>query len=111
MIDDLPLSLRHRLSVTTTGHLTPCWLWTASDSGTGRGGGYGRVSWDGQTWATHKLVWYLIRRRLLIGKRQLDHLCNQRRCCNPEHLEEVSHVENQKRRDRRRIERNSMTCA
>jgi hypothetical protein len=29
---------------------------------------------------------------------QVDHLCNNRLCCNPEHLELVTHQENQKRR-------------
>ena len=33
------------------------------------------------------------------GNKQIDHRCRNRRCVNPDHLEMVSHIENQKRRD------------
>lgn len=32
------------------------------------------------------------------GNKQVDHLCNQRLCCNPQHLELVTHQTNQRRR-------------
>ncbi|WP_368074186.1 HNH endonuclease signature motif containing protein [Staphylococcus aureus] len=35
------------------------------------------------------------------GKKQIDHLCGQRLCCNPAHLEMVTHLTNQKRRAKR----------
>ena len=35
------------------------------------------------------------------GKKQVDHLCNQRLCCNPAHLNLVTHLTNQRRRDAR----------
>ncbi|QYW01794.1 HNH endonuclease [Stenotrophomonas phage Paxi] len=31
----------------------------------------------------------------------MDHLCNQRKCCNPQHLELVTHLQNQRRRVKR----------
>jgi hypothetical protein len=47
---------------------------------------------------------------LLVGPvpadRALDHLCRRRNCCRPEHLEPVTHSENEKRkawRYRRRL--------
>lgn len=76
----------------------PCWVWIGPDSGDGRGGGYGRVSYQGQTHAVHILMYEFFN-----GKRrrgwQVDHGCGNRRCCNPVHLEQVTHEENQRRRD------------
>lgn len=76
---------------------SPCHLWQGGDSGKGRGGGYARMSLNGQTVAV-PLVVYTHYYGYIPGKKQIDHLCNQRLCCNPAHLEMVSHKENQKRR-------------
>lgn len=81
---------------------SPCHLWTGSTSGNGRGGGYGRMCLDGQTVATH-LVAYTHYFGYIPGKKQVDHLCNQRLCCNPQHLELVTHLKNQRRRAKRKI--------
>lgn len=86
-----------RTETKDTGYETPCELWTGPDSGSGRGGGYGRMSLNGQTVAVH-LVVYTHYYGYIPGNRQVDHLCNQRLCCNPAHLELVTHKTNQKRR-------------
>jgi hypothetical protein len=87
---------------------TPCWIWTGGTSGAaykaheapkkGRGHGYGRMSLDGQTVAVHLVVWTHYN-GFIPGKKQLDHLCRNRRCVQPAHLELVTHRVNQKRRD------------
>ena len=82
------------------GKPSPCLIWTGSDSGTGRGGGYGRLSLNGQTVAVH-LVAYTHYFGYIPGKKQIDHLCCQRRCWNPGHLELVTHLTNQRRRTKR----------
>lgn len=82
-LDDLPAQLASKIELCP---IKGCWLWTGSTSGTGRGGGYGRLTWRGATWATHKLVWLLSGGRLLRQREQLDHECRVRRCCNPAHL-------------------------
>ena len=79
------------------GHPSPCHLWTGPTSGTGRGGNYGRMSLNGQTVAPH-IVAYTHYYGYVPGNRQVDHLCNQRLCCNPAHLELVTHKTNQRRR-------------
>jgi hypothetical protein len=79
---------------------SPCHLWQGSDSGTGRGGGYPRMSLNGQTVAVH-IVSYVNKNGFVPGKKQVDHLCNNRMCVNPDHLEMVTHKENQRRRDAR----------
>lgn len=87
------------------GHPSPCHLWQGPTSGTGRGGDYGRMSLNGQTVATH-IVAFTHYYGYVPGKKQIDHLCNQRRCCNPAHLEMVSHLTNQRRRAKRAKESN-----
>lgn len=77
-----------------------CYVWTGPDSGTGRGGGYPRMSVDGATMAVHIVMW-VIRNGPIPPKKQLDHLCNRRRCVNPDHLELVTHLKNQRRRAER----------
>lgn len=83
------------------GMATPCWEWTGPDSGTGRGGGYGRMSVDGATMAVHIVMW-IIHNGPIPPRKQIDHRCAFRRCCNPDHLEMVTHKRNQRRRDARR---------
>lgn len=77
---------------------TPCWIWRGPDSGDGRGGGYPRVSLDGQTVAVHRVTFTHLH-GYIPGKKQIDHVCRNRMCVNPDHLEMVTHKENQKRRD------------
>lgn len=101
MLSDLPERIRSRIFLCCKKDLsTPCWLWTGAHSGRGKGGGYGRVSWLGRTVAVHRLVFFLIRGRWP-WKRQLDHLCETRACCNPDHLEPVTNRVNNRRRVRR----------
>ena len=79
---------------------SPCHIWTGPDSGTGRGGGYGRCSIDGQTVAVH-LVIFTHFFGYKPSKKQVDHLCNNRLCCNPDHLVLVTHLKNQRLRAKR----------
>ncbi len=76
---------------------TECWGWTGPTSGDGRGGGYARMSLDGQTVAVHRVMATLFM-GYIPGKKQVDHTCRNRLCVNPEHLEIVTHKRNQKRR-------------
>ena len=82
------------------GQPSPCHIWTGPDSGDGKGGGYARMSLNSQTVAVH-LVVYTYYFGYIPGKKQIDHLCNQRLCCNPVHLEMVTHLTNQRRRAKR----------
>jgi len=75
---------------------TGCWEWQGANSGTGRGGGYGRVCISGCTSATHKVVYTHFYGYVPNGE-QIDHLCMNRLCCNPVHLELVTPKQNIKR--------------
>lgn len=103
--DEIIQRIQLRTQVVDTGHVidgqkSPCYLWTGPTSGTGRGGGYGRMSLNGHTVAVH-LVAYTHFYGYIPGNRQVDHLCNQRLCWNKDHLELVSHLTNQRRRTAR----------
>lgn len=94
-----------RVELRDLGHIvdgqpSPCHIWTGPDSGDGKGGGYGRMSLNSQTVAVH-LVVFTHYYGYIPGKKQIDHLCSNRRCCNPAHLEMVTHLTNQRRRAKR----------
>ena len=76
---------------------TGCWEWQGPTSGNGRGGGYGRMSLYGQTVAVH-IVMFVNFFGYIPSKKQIDHKCTNRICCNPDHLEMVTHKQNQRRR-------------
>ncbi|WP_419827679.1 HNH endonuclease [Sphingomonas sp.] len=65
-----------------------CWLWIGA-IGTG---GYGNCMIDGRVQNVHRIT--LGRFRVIEGGKVADHLCRQRSCCNPDHLEQVSNQEN-----------------
>lgn len=90
-------ALKEFLGFYIDGLESECWIWQGSDSGTGRGGGYGRMSLNGSTVAVH-IVMYVNEFGFVPGKKQIDHLCSNRMCCNPAHLEMVTHKQNQRRR-------------
>jgi HNH endonuclease len=69
-----------------------CWTWR----GAANGKGYGSVGHEGRTWSTHKLVYELLVGPVSEGL-QIDHLCLNKRCCNPDHLEPVTPKQNANR--------------
>ena len=67
-----------------------CWLWDGSHDLCG----YGMWKVAGLfNWKVHRLVWELLRGPIPQGK-QLDHLCRNTGCSNPDHLEPVTSREN-----------------
>lgn len=62
-----------------------CWVWQGSKDRSG----YGHVRVDHRTLYTHRVVYEVMVEDIPAGL-QLDHLCRNRSCCNPEHLEPVT---------------------
>jgi hypothetical protein len=69
-----------------------CWIFT----GNRNGGGYGLISVNGKGRAAHRVAYEQIIGEVPDGL-ELDHLCNRPACCNPDHLEPVTHQENVRR--------------
>lgn len=69
-----------------------CWIWGGSTTR----GGYGTVSFSECKTTAHRAA-YLAWKGPLEPYQHVDHLCNNTRCINPEHLEAVTHQENVRR--------------
>jgi hypothetical protein len=73
------------------GYLTPCRIYTG-----GLIKGYGRMGYFGKTLLAHVVFYERVYGPVPKGL-EVDHLCRQRDCCEPLHLEAVTHKENMRR--------------
>lgn len=69
-----------------------CWVWTASKVHDG----YGRFWSGGRVLLAHRVAYELEVGPIPDGL-SLDHLCKNRACVRPDHLEPVTHTENIRR--------------
>ena len=75
-------SPRQRLDYySTPDRLSGCHIW----HGPSVNGGYGHLRYHGQKWLAHRLAWTLKHGPIPDGM-ILCHRCDERRCCNPDHL-------------------------
>ncbi len=80
--------LMRRITISESG----CWQWTGAIDASGYGRiGIGRRG-EGVNY-THRVAYELFVGPIPKG-RDLDHLCRNRPCCNPEHLEAVERLVN-----------------
>lgn len=93
-------SKRHNKSLTVSERIlasvskddTGCWTWVRS---TDRDG-YGQFRFQSRQWIAHRASYEQFVGPIPSGL-TLDHLCRNRRCVNPAHLEPVVHKENVRR--------------
>lgn len=85
---ELPNTFLDRFVVAENG----CWLWTAAKTN----GGYGRFPWRCKTVLAHRFAYETLVGRIPDGL-HIDHLCRQRDCVNPAHMEPVTQWENTRR--------------
>lgn len=96
-IADLPANMRAKIAL----ELPPvaevpglCWGWQNCTNSRG----YGCVAVKGKSQLAHRVAYILLVGPISDGL-QIDHLCLNRRCCNPDHLEAVTAAVNIRRTD------------
>ncbi len=86
---------------------TGCWEWQGRTNRNGYGWGQQR---PGQPYRVmHRIMWEDAHNGPVPDDLQLDHLCRNRVCCNPQHLEPVTGSENTTRQDH--ANRRKDTCS
>lgn len=86
---DMRTRIEERIQVDEQG----CWLWPKIMAN-----GYGQISVGAQTLLAHRAAYEVWKGPITSGL-EVDHLCNVRRCVNPEHLLAVPPLENKLRSD------------
>jgi hypothetical protein len=69
--------------------LDGCWMWTGSRTDDG----YGIVWHNGKCQCAHRVAYEITCGPIPEGH-ELDHTCQVRACCNPDHLKPMTHAEN-----------------
>jgi len=78
--------------------ITNCWNWLGYIAKNG----YAKIGSKFHTTLAHKYL-YEIKYGKVAKNKELDHLCRNRKCVNPDHLEEVSRLENSRRGSKTKI--------
>jgi hypothetical protein len=76
------------LSRLAVGGFNSCWEWQGEIAD-----GYGRVWWESKNKLVHRIMYEWVNGKIPADL-QVDHVCCNRRCANPIHLELVTNHEN-----------------
>jgi len=94
MLTNLPANMQNKASIELcpVAGMDFCWAWTGCINSRG----YGCVRINGTTYLSHRVAYELLVGPIDAGL-QIDHLCENKRCCNPNHLEAVTRKTNMER--------------
>ena len=67
-----------------------CWLWIGAKNGRE---GYGYIGFKRHIVPAHRIAW-MMKYGDIPDNMELDHICREHTCVNPEHLDLVTHREN-----------------
>lgn len=73
-----------------------CWIWNGAK--TGGDNSYGTIWKNGKRVLVHRIMYESVNGKIP-NHLEIDHLCRNKRCVNPKHLEAVTHRENMLRAD------------
>ena len=94
-IEDIQTRILSRISVDDNA----CWNWTGAHNSTGYG--YWSEGLHKPSWRIHRLIWALVHNedmpRSKSAKEVIDHICNNRSCLNPKHLQKITQQQNLRR--------------
>lgn len=99
-LDALPARMQSKIQTElcpVAGLTDFCWAWT----GCLNSRGYGCWAVNGKSQLTHRVAYILLVGEIPDGL-QVDHLCGNKRCCNPDHLEAVTDAVNKSRTNQAR---------
>lgn len=90
-----------------------CWVWLGAATGrrADAGGGYGSFRLDGRSRPVHILTYVDTFGSIPRDRPLLDHLCSNRLCCNPHHLDPVTVQVNTLRGLRGAVRRSATHCS
>lgn len=78
-------TLKEKVMRNFTVNEAGCWIWSMGISFYG----YGQIKWKREQKPAHRASWEVLRGPIPAGL-QIDHLCRNRACINPDHLEPVT---------------------
>lgn len=87
--EDILLSFKGKYQVTSKG----CWVWKGAKW---EETNYGQMRIGGKLIRAHRVSYLLFKGEIPAGT-EIDHLCRNKLCVNPDHLEAVTHQVNMQR--------------
>lgn len=85
---DIKIRIKNKIIILENG----CWEWNTSK----QKDGYGTIGKNGKCYLAHRISYELFKGEIPKGL-ELDHVCRNRSCINPDHLEPVTHKLNMER--------------